>query len=76
MRFFGASSADVYVCGKRVKVDPTASVGKGGEADVFDIGRGLALIIPASPTGQYRRKMLTEKAGDVPPRRREAVIHD
>ena len=49
MGFFGASSADVYVCGKRVKLDPTASIGKGGEADVFDIGRGLALKLFKAP---------------------------
>jgi hypothetical protein len=49
MRFFGASSADVYVCGKRVRVDPTASIGKGGEADVFSLGKGLALKLFKSP---------------------------
>src|SRR5262245_41484829 len=49
MRFFGASSADVYVCGKRIKVDPSASIGKGGEADIFDVGRGLALKLFKGP---------------------------
>ena len=49
MRIFGASSADVYVCGKRVKVDPSASIGKGGEADVFNVGRGLALKLFKGP---------------------------
>lgn len=49
MRFFGASSSDVYVRGKRVKVDPTASIGKGGEADVFHLGRGVALKLFKAP---------------------------
>src|SRR5690349_12743741 len=49
MRFFGASSADVYVCGKRIKLDPSASIGKGGEADVFDVGRGVALKLFKGP---------------------------
>ena len=34
---------NVYLAGQRVRVSPSASIGKGGEADVFDIGQGLAL---------------------------------
>jgi len=40
---------DAYVNGKHVRLDPSKSVGKGGEADVFDIGNGrvLKLFKPA-----------------------------
>lgn len=31
---------DVYLGGKRLYLDPSMSIGKGGEADVFDIGKG------------------------------------
>lgn len=34
---------DVYVGGKRIHLDPKKSIGKGGEADVYDIGGGMAL---------------------------------
>jgi len=34
---------DVYVSGKKVHLDPKRSIGKGGEADVYDIGGGMAL---------------------------------
>ncbi|WP_432812270.1 hypothetical protein [Pantanalinema sp. GBBB05] len=34
---------DVYVNGKKVRADPKRAIGKGGEADVFDIGHGQAL---------------------------------
>jgi hypothetical protein len=34
---------DVYVNDKRLRLSPSASIGKGGEADVFDIGDGHAL---------------------------------
>ncbi len=33
----------VYLRGKVIKLDPKKSIGKGGEADVFDIGNYLAL---------------------------------
>ena len=49
MGVFGSSSADVYVCGKRVKVSPSASIGKGGEADVFGLGGGVALKVFKAP---------------------------
>ena len=48
MSLFG-SSTDVYVRGRRVKVDPSSSIGKGGEADVFDLGRGVALKLWKGP---------------------------
>lgn len=41
---------DVYLNGKRLRLTPSQSIGKGGEADVFDIGRGLAAKIFKSPS--------------------------
>lgn len=41
---------DVYLKGKRVRLDPTKSIGKGGEADVFDIGGGMALKVFKPPS--------------------------
>src|SRR5947209_18669848 len=40
---------DVYLDGKRIALDPKKSIGKGGEADVYDIGRGRALKVFKSP---------------------------
>src|SRR5262249_52453879 len=33
---------DVYIKNRRTRVQPSASIGKGGEADVFDLGDGTA----------------------------------
>lgn len=35
----------IYVGGKRIKLDPARALGTGGEADVFDIGGGLAVKV-------------------------------
>ncbi|WP_437552158.1 hypothetical protein WME97_12595 [Sorangium sp. So ce367] len=40
---------DVYLGSKRVRLDPRASIGKGGEADVFDLGDGRALKVWKTP---------------------------
>ncbi|MDC0712399.1 hypothetical protein POL68_28305 [Stigmatella sp. ncwal1] len=40
---------DVYLEGKKVRVDPSRSLGKGGEADVFDLGDGRALKLFKPP---------------------------
>ncbi|WP_437736454.1 hypothetical protein [Sorangium sp. So ce1335] len=40
---------DVYLGAKRVKLDPRASIGKGGEADVFDLGDGRAIKVWKTP---------------------------
>lgn len=40
---------DVYVEGKRIRLDPAQSCGKGGEADIFDIGGGKALKLFKPP---------------------------
>ncbi|MEZ4297749.1 MAG: hypothetical protein R3B70_22520 [Polyangiaceae bacterium] len=57
MRIFGAPSADVYVRGKRARVALSASIGKGGEADVFDLGGGVALKL-------FKRPDHADLAGD------------
>jgi H/ACA ribonucleoprotein complex subunit 3 len=41
----GAYVNDVYVNGKRVWINPKQAIGKGGEADVYDIGNGHALMV-------------------------------
>lgn len=40
---------DVYVNSKRVRVTPAAAIGKGGEADVFDLGDGTVLKLWKAP---------------------------
>lgn len=40
---------DVYVGGKRIRLDPTRSIGKGGEADVYDIGGSRAIKLFKPP---------------------------
>lgn len=40
---------DVYLNDKRLRLSTTQSIGKGGEADVFDIGGGLALKLWKGP---------------------------
>jgi hypothetical protein len=39
----------VWVAGIRVSVDPTLAIGKGGEADVYDLGDGRALKLFKAP---------------------------
>src|SRR5688500_7518716 len=45
----GTHDNDVFVSGKRVRVSPRQAIGKGGEADVYDIGRGQALKLFKPP---------------------------
>lgn len=40
---------DVYVQNKRLRISPSASIGKGGEADIFDLGSGVALKLWKGP---------------------------
>ncbi|HVK64620.1 MAG TPA: hypothetical protein VM694_09100, partial [Polyangium sp.] len=40
---------EVYIDDKRHRVRPQASIGKGGEADVFDLGGGVALKLWKGP---------------------------
>lgn len=39
----------IYLKGKRLQLNPASSVGKGGEADIFDIGNGLVLKLFKQP---------------------------
>lgn len=40
---------DVFLRDKRVRISPAASIGKGGEADIFDLGSGVALKLWKGP---------------------------
>ncbi|MFN7134982.1 MAG: hypothetical protein ACK4N5_23100, partial [Myxococcales bacterium] len=40
---------DVYIESRRVRLDPSRAIGKGGEADVFDVGGGRALKLFKAP---------------------------
>ncbi|HRI63568.1 MAG TPA: hypothetical protein PK156_05005 [Polyangium sp.] len=40
---------DVYLRDKRVRISPASSIGKGGEADIFDLGSGVALKLWKGP---------------------------
>ena len=40
----------IYVGGKKMTIAPTQAIGKGGEADIYDIGNGQALKVFKSPT--------------------------
>ena len=40
---------DVYLEGKKLRVDPSKALGKGGEADVFDLGDGRVLKLFKPP---------------------------
>ena len=56
---------DVYLRGKRIKLDPTRSLGKGGEADVFDLGGGRALKLFKTPDHpDYQGLPIEQKAAE------------
>lgn len=40
---------EIYLRGKKIRLNPKKAIGKGGEADVFDIGNGLAAKIFKPP---------------------------
>lgn len=40
---------DVYVGGAKILLDPSRAIGKGGEADVYDVGGGIALKLFKTP---------------------------
>ncbi|ETX07791.1 hypothetical protein [Candidatus Entotheonella palauensis] len=40
---------EVYVAGKRVRFSPQDAIGKGGEADIYDLGQGVALKLYKPP---------------------------
>jgi hypothetical protein len=41
--------SDLWLSGKRLKLDPSQAIGKGGEADVYDLGDGRALKLFKQP---------------------------
>src|SRR5205085_3930392 len=43
------TSNELYVGGTRLRLDPRRAIGKGGEADVYDAGKGLALKVFKPP---------------------------
>jgi hypothetical protein len=56
---------DVYLAGERIELDPRRSIGKGGEADVYDVGRGRALkIFKTSDHPDYDGLSAEQKAAD------------
>ncbi len=42
-------TAEAYVKGTKLRTDPRHAIGKGGEADIFDIGNGLVLKLFKEP---------------------------
>jgi hypothetical protein len=40
----------IYVGGKKMNIAPAQAIGKGGEADIYDLGNGQALKVFKSPT--------------------------
>lgn len=52
----------VIVAGKRVTPNPSRSIGKGGEADVYDIGDGKALKLYKQPNHPDYQGLPTEQA--------------
>lgn len=42
-------ATELYLEGKRLRLDPSRALGKGGEADVFDLGDGRALKVFKPP---------------------------
>jgi H/ACA ribonucleoprotein complex subunit 3 len=54
---------DIYVNQKKIKLSPRNSLGKGGEADVYKIGRNKAVKVFKSPSHpDYQNSPLEQKA--------------
>ncbi|MFP2931170.1 hypothetical protein ACLESO_39450 [Pyxidicoccus sp. 3LG] len=53
---------DVWLEGKRVRVNPANALGKGGEADVYDLGDGRALKLFKPPDHPDYTGLLAEQA--------------
>lgn len=57
---------DIYIKGKKVKLSPQKSIGKGGEADVFDLGNNLAVKIFKQPDHpDYQGLPFEQKAAEL-----------
>lgn len=54
---------DVYVSGKRIHLDPKQAIGKGGEADVYDIGGDRALKVFKQPDHPDYQGLAVEQEG-------------
>lgn len=54
---------EVVVHGTKIRLDPTKSIGVGGEAYVYDIGRGTALKVYKQPNDPDYKGMPAEQAG-------------
>ncbi len=56
---------EVYINGRRIPIDPRHSIGKGGEADIFDIGGGRALkVFKRADHPDYQGLPLEQKAAE------------
>ncbi len=58
--------SEVLVAGRKIRTDPSRAIGKGGEADVFDAGGGIALKV-------YKGPKHPDYAGDEAARRAAVV---
>ncbi|MBI5209654.1 MAG: hypothetical protein HY927_06765 [Elusimicrobia bacterium] len=54
---------EVLLGGRRIKLDPSRLIGTGGEADVYDIGSGLALKLYKAPDHPDYRGLPDEQRG-------------
>jgi len=54
---------EVLVGGKRIRTNPSMSIGKGGEADIFNIGNGMALKLFKPPNHPDFQGMPQEQEG-------------
>ena len=41
---------EVYINGRKIRLSPKKAIGKGGEADVYDIGKGKAVKVFKQPS--------------------------
>lgn len=56
---------DIYINKKKIKLSPQKVIGKGGEADIFDLGKGKAVKIFKPPTHpDYQGLPFAQKAAE------------
>jgi len=53
---------DAYIEGQRIRLDPTTSIGKGGEADVFDIKTGALKVFKTPDHPDYKDDSFEQEA--------------
>lgn len=56
---------EVLIGKKRIRINPSRAIGKGGEADIYDIGGGKALKLFKPPTHPDFEGLPNERAGAV-----------